>query len=124
MRWLNITDENGQIVKDRLPKYRCKIVFRYTNGGFDDGNYGTIRLMANDNDVRFLASMEVTHILILTDPNAPQPEDGLVELLKEIQAENKAALSGEQSSGDHYSIIEAFVEKTESALSAWEGGKA
>lgn len=116
MRWIKITDDNGQIDTSKLPKDKCYVAFRYTNGGFDDENYGTIRLIANDNDVMFLAEMEATHILILTDPNEPQSEDGLVTAAKRVRSwlneEHKEALTKEQCE-----------ELLHSALSAWEGGK-
>jgi len=115
MNWIKITNEDGGIDRDKLPKSgkvllycRCGYVFERE-----------MEIMNPSN--AFLAEMGATHFSPIHGPNEPQPEDGLVEAIEKVK--NIADSGAGKAISDQGADLAGIGFFCEQALAQWEAGR-
>lgn len=119
MKWIKITDDNGQVIKDRLPEKDCYINLAEADSESSRCDCQWWKPEWNTENYRLiLKNQGWTHYQIVSLPSEPQPEDVLVDALKEIATK----CSGDCPEGLHpaHDCHLCPSRKATKALAEWE----
>jgi hypothetical protein len=114
MKWIKLTDEQGQVVKDRLPQKPTESLL------WKEGQGHCVRIHLSEGQLPSIIANGWTHYALITGPNEPQPEDGLVEALRRDSNTIMALCNTVEPTEQAFIAIKGHAESIEQNLAQWE----